>query len=205
MAIFQRYFLTVITKTQPLQTHSSASGFLSRSIIPESCPERQVSVKFFRLHLFSVFPLRMMHGQPVQQLPQLVFILCTKNLSTFTAKTGSHFAINDGIACRSWSRYHDSTMACFFSLPVPCRTRRCILLCLSAICGGDAGFDNQLQERHVIKGRNLPRRTRLDIRVDEMPHVGRVGFDVNGLAACFADDLPQLEAAVVIRLVSAAL
>ena len=54
---------------------------------------------------------------------------------------------------------------------------------------GDAGLHDQVQQAHVVEGRNLPRLVGLDVGVDQVPHVGLVGFQVEGLAAGLADDL----------------
>src|ERR1035441_10202737 len=43
------------------------------------------------------------------QLPHLVFILCTKNRSTFTPMSGSHFATSGGTASLSCARDRKST------------------------------------------------------------------------------------------------
>ena len=60
----------------------------------------------------------------------------------------------------------------------------------------DAGLHDQLQQRHVVEGRNLSRLIGFDVGVDEVPHVGLVGFQVEALAAGLADDLAQLQVAV---------
>ena len=56
---------------------------------------------------------------------------------------------------------------------------------------GDAGLHDQVQQAHVVEGRNLPRLIGLDVGVDQVPHVGLVGFEVERLAAGLADDLAQ--------------
>src|ERR1039458_7786338 len=69
------------------------------------------------------------------QLPHLVFILCTKNRSTFTPMSGSHFAISGGGASLGWELSHSSRMACFFSSPVAGRVWSSIWLCFSSTRG----------------------------------------------------------------------
>ncbi len=63
---------------------------------------------------------------------------------------------------------------------------------------GDAGLHDQLQQAHVVEGRDLPRLVGLDVGVDEVPHVGLVGLQVEALAAGLADDLADVQ--VVIEL-----
>ena len=53
---------------------------------------------------------------------------------------------------------------------------------------------------HVIEGRDLPRLIGLDVGVDQVPHVGLVGLEVEGLAAGLADDLAQLQVMVELLL-----
>src|SRR6266540_828188 len=66
------------------------------------------------------------------QLPHFVFIRCTKNFSTFTPMSRSHFATNGGIDSLSCSRYHASRTDCFFSSLDPERMFRRSVLCLSS-------------------------------------------------------------------------
>ena len=47
-----------------------------------------------------------------------------------------------------------------------------------AMAFGDAGLHDQVQQAHVVEGRDLPRLIGLDVGVDEVPHVGLVGFQV---------------------------
>ena len=56
---------------------------------------------------------------------------------------------------------------------------------------GDAVLHDQFQQAHIVERRNLPRLVGLDVGVDEVPHVGFVGFQVEPLAAGLADDLAQ--------------
>lgn len=58
------------------------------------------------------------------QLPQWVFMRCTKNRATCTPSSGSHLAINGGTACLSCWRYQASMRACLFCVSAPGRTRR---------------------------------------------------------------------------------
>ena len=46
------------------------------------------------------------------------------------------------------------------------------------------------------KGEIFPRLIGFDVGVDEVPHVGLVGLEVEGFAAGLADDLAQFEIAV---------
>src|SRR5262249_46850135 len=72
------------------------------------------------------------------QLPHLVFILCTKNFSTFTPITGSHFAISGGTAFLISLRYHASMTACFLSAGVPERDRKSIPSCFNSTDGASS-------------------------------------------------------------------
>ena len=61
---------------------------------------------------------------------------------------------------------------------------------------GNAGFHDQVEQRHVVKRRNLPRLVGFDVGVDEVAHVRLVGFQVEALAAGLADDLAKFQIAV---------
>ena len=65
---------------------------------------------------------------------------------------------------------------------------------------GDAGLHDQLQQAHVVEGRDLPRLVGLDVGVDQVPHVGLVGLEVEGLAAGLADDLAEVQVVVELLL-----
>ena len=41
---------------------------------------------------------------------------------------------------------------------------------------GDAGFHDQVEQADIVERRNLARLARLNVRVDEVPHVGFIGF-----------------------------
>ena len=56
---------------------------------------------------------------------------------------------------------------------------------------GDAGLDDQLEQAHVVEGGDLARFVGFDVGVDQVAHVGFVGFQVEGFAAGLADDLAQ--------------
>src|SRR5882724_10421120 len=59
---------------------------------------------------------------------------------------------------------------------------------------------DQLQQGHLVEGRNLPRLIGLDVGIDQMPHVRLVGLQVEAFTAGLADNLPQLQ--VMIELLS---
>ena len=56
-------------------------------------------------------------------------------------------------------------------------------------------FDDQLQQTHVVEGRDLARFVGFDVGVDQVAHVGFVGFQVEGFAAGSADGVAQVQIA----------
>ena len=65
---------------------------------------------------------------------------------------------------------------------------------------GDAGLHDQIQQPHVVEGRDLPRLVGLDVGVDEVAHVRLVGLEVEALAAGLADDLAHVQVVVELPL-----
>ena len=63
-------------------------------------------------------------------------------------------------------------------------------------CIGNAGFHNQLQKRHIIKRRDLSRLISFNIGVNQMAHIGLIGFQINAFATGLTDYFTQLEIAV---------
>jgi hypothetical protein len=61
---------------------------------------------------------------------------------------------------------------------------------------GDAGLHDQLQQGHILEGRDRPWLVGLDVGVDEMPHVGLAGFEIEALATRPADDLAHIQVVV---------
>ena len=61
---------------------------------------------------------------------------------------------------------------------------------------GDAAFHNQVEQANLAKVGNWSGRVGLNVRVDEVAHVGLVRLEVDGFAAGLPDDFPQLEVAI---------
>lgn len=54
---------------------------------------------------------------------------------------------------------------------------------------GNAGVHDQVQQRHIVEWRYFSWRVSFDISVDEVPHVGLVGFQVQVFGSGIANDL----------------
>ena len=47
-------------------------------------------------------------------------------------------------------------------------------------------------KRHIVEGRDFSRLLRLDVGVDQVPHVGFVSLQIERLAACVTDHVAEL-------------
>ena len=79
--------------------------------------------------------------------------------------------------------------------------RNCFLVALEAAGHivdriRDPGFHDQLQQRHVVEWRNLPWLVGFDVGVNEVTHVGFVGFEVQALTTGLPDDLAQFQVTI---------
>jgi len=57
----------------------------------------------------------------------------------------------------------------------------------------NTGFYNEIEQANVVERRNLSRFRGIDVCVDEMSHIGLVGFQVESLTACHTNNLSKLE------------
>src|SRR2546425_5888247 len=62
--------------------------------------------------------------------------------------------------------------------------------------GPDTRAEFRVPVPGVVEGRNLPWLIGLDVGVDQMPHVGLIGLQVEAFTAGLADNLPQLQVMV---------
>src|SRR5208283_1762070 len=63
---------------------------------------------------------------------------------------------------------------------------------------GDAGPNDQVQQANVVERRNFARFVGLDIGIDEVPHIGLIGLEIERLAAGLADDFAQIQKMVAL-------
>src|ERR1700733_11634713 len=58
---------------------------------------------------------------------------------------------------------------------------------------GDAGVYDQVEQAHAVERRYLSRLVGLDVSINQMPHVGFVGFQVERFTARLLDNLADIQ------------